>query len=50
MFKKCAGIRPVEVAGVQDINFTSIVKSSKDWTAHMDRVLSVVHLDRNRNS
>lgn len=48
VFKKCAGIRPVDVAGVQDINFTSIVKSSKDWTARMDHVLSVLHLDRHR--
>lgn len=50
VFKKCAGIRPVQVAGVQDLDFTSIVKSSKDWTANMQQVLSVLHLNRNRSS
>eukprot|EP00892_Ulva_mutabilis_P001645 jgi/Ulvmu1/11481/UM077_0025.1 len=50
VFKKCAGIRPVQVAGIQDMDFTSIVRSSKDWTPNMQRVLSVLHLDRKRSS
>jgi hypothetical protein len=43
-FKPVAGLRPVSVPGVEDMDFTSIVSSHSDWTKNLSRVLFALHL------
>lgn len=43
-FKPVAGLRPVAVPGIEDMDFTSIVSSHSDWTKNMSRVLLALHL------
>ena len=43
-FKPVAGLRPVAVPGVEDMDFSSVVSSHSDWTKNMSRVLFALHL------
>ena len=44
VFQGILGMRPAEQPGVEDMNFSWLVRSHGDWCKHSDRVLGLLGL------
>jgi hypothetical protein len=45
-FKGVLGLQAAGQAGIEDVDFTPLVRSHGDWCKHGDHVLHVLGLDR----
>ena len=44
-FKGILGLKPAEQAGVEDFDFSALVRSHGDWCKHGDHILHLLGLD-----